>query len=401
MTNERSAATGAGPRRLLLDPGERVRVLVVDDSVVARRLVSEGLGDTREIEVVGVAASGQIALQKFDQLQPHVVTLDVEMPGLDGLETLRLLRQRNPALVVIMVSSITLTGAKVALEALHLGAADYLAKPQSSSRAESVERLRSDLVPKILQFFSWRSAGAVSGRPVAEAHAPAAAFTARPLAETSGREEGRALASSGWIPAKPPEVLAIGVSTGGPNALPELLSQLPGDYPLPVLIVQHMPPLFTKLLAVRLNSLSPLEVLEAEDGLPIKRGRVILARGDYHLRAERQGRQVVARLDQGPPENSCRPAVDVLFRSVAQVWGGASLAVVLTGMGCDGCAGARLIRSAGGAILVQDEASSVVWGMPGAVAREGLAHRIVPLSGMAAAVTEATLAGRSRWPAAS
>jgi two-component system chemotaxis response regulator CheB len=377
MTGFEPVSVHGGVRRRRLGPGERIRVLVVDDSVVARRMAAEAIEAEPRIEVVGVAATGAIALAKVEQHRPHVVTLDVEMPGMDGLETLGRLRTLAPDVVVIMLSSLTRAGAEVALAALDLGAADYLAKPSTGSREESLERLRAELIPKVMQFFSWE-AGVV--RAPASPALASPAVTADPARRT-------------------PEVLAIGVSTGGPNALPVVLSALPERFPLPVLIVQHMPPVFTRLLADRLNASSPLEVREAADGDEIRPGLALLAPGDFHLEAVREGGRAVARIHQGVPENSCRPAVDVLFRSVERVWGGAAAAVVLTGMGNDGLNGTRVLRGAGAVVIAQDEPTSVVWGMPGAVVREGLASAVVPLGEVAPAILASLAPGRFRWPA--
>ena len=333
-----------------------VRVLVVDDSVVVRKLVSDALASSPGIQVAGTASSGAIALAKLPQLNPDVITLDVEMPGLNGIQTLSEIRKLYPKLPVIMFSTLTERGAAVTLEALSLGASDYVTKPSNSeSLASALEQVRRELVTKIVSL-------ARRARPTTARPSPAALPATRTLSE------------------QPVHVLAIGTSTGGPNALAEVVPRLPGNFPIPVLVVQHMPPLFTRLLAERLNAQSPLSVQEAEAGAKLEPGQVWIARGDYHLTVAQQGRAVVLVLNQHPPENSCRPAVDVLFRSVAQVFGPNVLGVVMTGMGSDGARGAAYIREAGGEIFVQDEASSVVWGMPGAVVSSGVADKISPLS---------------------
>lgn len=340
------------PRRALA-AGDRIRVLVVDDSVVIRRALSHALSTDPLLEVVGVASSGELALQQLDQLNPDVVTLDVEMPGIGGLETLTRLRRRRPGLRIIMVSSLTQSGAAVTIDALSRGADDYIAKSQSSTSVETaLQSLAETLSPKIRQFF----------RLSAPAAAPAPSSPAnRSLCRTA-------------------EVLLIATSTGGPTALATVIPQLPADFPLPVLVVQHMPPVFTDLLAQRLNSQSPLQVLEAKDGLPVVPGQVLIAPGDFHLTTSREGRQVYARLHQGPHENGCRPAADVLFRSAHATWGGNALVLVMTGMGQDGLVGTRPLHAQGARIAAQDEASSVVWGMPGEVIRHGLADAVLPLS---------------------
>jgi two-component system chemotaxis response regulator CheB len=345
------------PARKSLAAGDRIRVLVVDDSVVIRRALSLALGADPCIEVVGVAASGEIALQLVDQLNPDVVTLDVEMPGMGGLETLTQLRLRRPGLRIIMVSSLTQSGASVTIEALSRGADDYVAKSQaSSSIPEAISSLGEALSPKVRQFFRLPLAAASPpATPPAAPHAP------RSLCRFT-------------------EVLLIAASTGGPTALAAVIPQLPADFPLPVLVVQHMPPVFTDLLAQRLDSQSPLQVLEAKDGMPVLPGQVLIAPGDFHLTAVREGAQVLARLNQLPTENGCRPSADVLFRSAHATWGGNALVLVMTGMGQDGLLGTRPLHAQGARIAAQDEASSVVWGMPGEIVRHNLADAVLPLS---------------------
>jgi two-component system, chemotaxis family, protein-glutamate methylesterase/glutaminase len=332
------------------------RVLIVDDSVVVRKLLSRALASSSEVEVVGTAASGSLALLKIPQLHPDLVTLDIEMPGMDGIQTLTEIRRRYPKLPVIMFSTLSERGAAITLEALSLGASDYMTKPTNSeSLADAMEQVRRELIAKIVSLARHHRSGST--------HPPIIATTARKK-PTHQRID----------------VLAIGSSTGGPNALAEFIPRLPEDFPVPVVIVQHMPPLFTRLLADRLNSRSKLKVHEAETGLTLTPGDVWIARGDYHMMLARKGAVVVLSLNQEPPENSCRPAVDVLFRSAVQAYGGCVLGVVMTGMGADGARGAAQIAEAGGQIVVQDEASSVVWGMPGAVISAGVADKICPLA---------------------
>jgi two-component system chemotaxis response regulator CheB len=351
-----------------------VRVLVVDDSVVVRRLVTRLLDEDPGIEVAGVAADGRRALAVLPQVDPDVVVLDVEMPELDGLATLAAIRERHPRVRVIMFSSLTERGAATTLEALALGASDYVTKPPALSPSDAVlDEVREQLVTKV------RVLGDRSERVRAGAGAPPGrrwpAGPARPPGTTP------AAAAPG---AERVEVVAVGCSTGGPNALGELLGGLPADFPVPVLIVQHMPPLFTRMLAERLDAGCPLTVAEAEPGAELRQGEVWLAPGGRHLLVERQAGVVRLATSQAPPENSCRPSVDVLFRSVAAAYGGAALGVVLTGMGRDGVAGSAALRAGGGRVLVQDKASSVVWGMPGLVAEAGMADQVLPLDRLAA-----------------
>lgn len=368
----------------MADPsGLPIKVLVVDDSVVVRRLVTRVLEEDPAVEVVGAAANGRIALAKIAQLEPDVVTLDIEMPELDGLATLAELRPRWPRLPVIMFSTLTERGAEATLEALSLGASDYVTKPTGlHNAAEAMATVQAELVPRIKALHGRR---VLSRMP----HSPAAAADATPAPAFPARKP----------PARPAnarvDVVAIGVSTGGPNALAELLPALPAGFPVPVVIVQHMPPVFTRMLANRLDGRCAMRVIEAEGGELLMPGRVHIAAGGQHLTLVRQSTSVVTVASDDPPENSCRPAVDVLFRSVAALYGPSVLSVVLTGMGQDGLRGAESIRVAGGQVLAQDEASSVVWGMPGFVARAGLADAVLPLDALAAEISRRVAIGRS------
>jgi two-component system chemotaxis response regulator CheB len=358
-----------------------ISVLVVDDSVVVRRLVAEVLNSDQDIDVVGTAPNGQIALAKIPQLNPDVISLDVEMPVMDGLETLRELRKNFPDLPVIMFSTLTDRGAAATLEALELGAQDYVTKPANVGSVQaSMASVREQLVPKIKALHRHSPRGRADALlPRQTGWAPAAAGSPAPSTVLRAVE-----------PTQPVDVVLLGVSTGGPDALATVLPALPATFPVPVLVVQHMPPTFTRLLAQRLDGRSALEVREAQDGDVVRPGQVLVAPGDFHLRLLRGGRGVVARLDQGTPENFCRPSVDVLFRSAAQVYGASCLAVVLTGMGTDGARGSGDIVAAGGQVVAQDQATSVVWGMPGAVAQAGLASELLPLSDVASALERRT-----------
>ncbi|BBD61311.1 protein-glutamate methylesterase CheB [Nostoc sp. HK-01] len=344
----------------------KIRVLVVDDAVLVRSRVSKILSSDPQIEVVGVAANGRIALAKIPQVNPDVVLLDVEMPEMNGLETLAALRPIYPHLPVIMFSTSTHAGATATIEALSLGASDYATKPSNLGSVEAAnQHIRQELIPKIKLF----GAGIPAVSPL---NAMIANAVVLPIPKKTA----------------PADVVAIGVSTGGPNALATLLSEIPADFSVPILIVQHMPPMFTKLLAERLSSKCQIPVEEAVAGVPLKAGKAWLAPGDFHLIVQREGNQVCLAVHQAPPENSCRPSVDVLLRSVAQVYGAGAIAVILTGMGQDGLHGCQCIREVGGQVLAQDEASSVVWGMPGFVVNAGLADRIVPLEQMAGEIMQ-------------
>lgn len=351
-----------------------VRVLVVDDSVVVRKLLSEALASVPELELAGTASNGAIALAKIPQLNPDVITLDIEMPGLNGIETLKEIRRLYPSLPVIMFSTLTEQGAAITLEALSLGASDYMTKPTNSpSLASAMGQIRRELTDKVLS---------LSGR--GRGQLPRVVEHAR-----------RRKSMTSQI-----EILAIGTSTGGPKALAELIPRLPSGFPVPVVVVQHMPPLFTRLLAERLDSQSQVRVNEGEAGCALEPGQVWIAPGNHHMTVTRKGTRPVLDLNQGAPENSCRPAVDVLFRSVAHVYGPNALAVVMTGMGADGARGAAEIHEAGGEVFVQDEATSVVWGMPGAVASAGLADKICPLQKISEEVTRRITGHRVQTSAA-
>jgi two-component system chemotaxis response regulator CheB len=350
----------------LLQPGERIRVMVVDDSVVIRRLVTMALENDPMVEVAGTASNGAIGLQRIPQFNPDVITLDIEMPDMDGLEMLRRVRREFPQVRVIMFSTLTERGAAKTLEALTLGADDYVTKVSNEGSLDrSMARLREEMIPKIKQFFRWAAPSTAATQPKAGCTSMA----------PSVRKETPGLQSTKVSP----RVVVIGVSTGGPSALGIVLPKLPANFPLPVLLVQHMPPLFTRLLADRLNATCQLPVEEATHGRLVEPGRILVAPGDFHMKVGSNNGAISVYLDQSPRQNSCRPAVDALFASTGEVYGGAAIAVILTGMGQDGLRGAEILRTQGASILAQDEASSVVWGMPGAVVNAGLADRVLPL----------------------
>ncbi len=359
-------------------PSRRTRILIVDDSAVMRSLLRAVISADPALEIAGTAAEGESALFAIDTLRPDLVLLDVEMPVMDGLVTLKTIRSQDNRVPVIMCSSLTQRGARVTIEALASGASDCVAKPSGqASREAALTALAQDLLPKI-QALTCASAR----QPVLAPHPALIVPIALPRAH--------AVSSV-------PTVLVIGVSTGGPAALDVLLPALPESFPLPVLIVQHMPELFTGLLAKRLDQLCSLRAREAREGDAVLPGRISFARGNWHMEiisGSRASMPPTLHLHQGPPENHCRPAVDVLFRSAAAVYGSGVLAVVLTGMGSDGLAGSRIVRAQGGAVLAQDQATSAVWGMPAAVANAGLVQRVLPLNAIAPEILR--LAGRTR-----
>ena len=368
-----------------------IRVLVVDDSVVVRRLVSEALSHAPGIEVVGVAANGRLALAKVAQLRPDAVTMDIEMPEMNGIEAVRELRATGYRMPIIMFSTLTERGAAATLDALAAGATDYVPKPSNAgSLQESMTRVADELVPRLRSLVP--VPGAVAGvSRTRRLGAPAAPSATGPLVAPHRVPTTR--------PAPAPHasrLVVMGSSTGGPEALSRVLSALTGPPSVPVLVVQHMPPVFTRQLAARLDRLGPATVSEAAGGELLEAGHVYVAPGDRHLQVRRSGTRLETVLTDDPPENYCRPAVDVLFRSAVRAVGGDLVAVVLTGMGSDGRTGCSDVVEAGGTVIVQDEPTSVVWGMPGSVAGAGLAHQVVPITQVAPAVERALQAGGAR-----
>ena len=390
------------------------RVLVVDDSVVIRKILTEILAADPLIDVAGTASNGAMALRKLSQAKPDLVTLDIEMPEMDGLETLRNIRRDYPRLPVIMFSSLTHKGASATLDALSLGASDYITKPANvASVTAGMDAIREQMIPKIYALCRLgaarpltrpavslvRDVRAVPSRPSAEE--PTLRSTISGLAAQAAPTPPASLATSGSVMARRParqrrvDAVVIGSSTGGPNALAVLWSGLLSTLAIPVLVVQHMPPMFTTLLAERLTRIGTVNTREAVHDGAVTPGACWLAPGDHHMLVERSQTGDCVRLNQAAPESSCRPAVDPLFRSAARLYGPGVLAVVLTGMGSDGRLGAEAVRAAGGQVIVQDEASSVVWGMPGTIANAGLADAVVPLERIAAEINQRAAVGRS------
>lgn len=334
-----------------------------------RALLRMTLAACADLELAGEAVDGMAGLEAVERLKPDLVLLDIEMPRMDGLEALEQIRARRFPVKVVMCSTLTRRGAGITLEALARGAEDYVAKPSTQCGArEGIEALRGELLPKIRALFA--------------SHAGYSGIARRPLWSPP---PGMRTAATGTA-AGTGGVLVVGSSTGGPAALDRFLPALPADFPLPVLIAQHMPSIFTALLAERLNGLCGFAVREALGGETVERGTAYVARGDRHMQAVGSAAHCALHLAQTAPEEHCRPSVDVLFRSAAMVYGAATLAVVLTGMGSDGLEGCQAIHSTGGRVLVQDRETSAVWGMPGSVARAGLADGILPLNELAAEV---------------
>lgn len=339
-------------------PVAPIRVLLADDSATVRHQIARWLAEESDLDLVATAMNGRQAVERAEAKRPDVVLLDVEMPEMDGLEALRRIRAQDPRVPVIMFSAHTSRGGMTTLDALAAGASDYVLKPGSGTA--SADQVRAQLLEKIRRLHER-----------ATRRGPA-----RPAPATDLRAARRERI----------DVLAVGSSTGGPSALETIFRELPPNLPFPILVVQHMPPLFTKSLAERLAKVSGLPVREATPDALAKPGTAWIAPGDWHMRVRPTPGGYALALDQERPENSCRPSVDVLFRSVAASCGRNALAVVLTGMGQDGLLGARAIVDAGGEVMAQDEASSVVWGMPGAVVNAGLASRIATPAQLAAEI---------------
>lgn len=350
------------------------RVLLIDDGAVVRSALSLALAKDPDLEVSGTAANGRIALAKFSILQPDIVLLDFEMSEMDALATVRELRKKDAHVPIIMFSNLTEHGAAVTLEALSLGVTDYVTKPGRADMAATLDAISRELIPKVR----------------ALCHLPEV-HNKLILAVKPKTQAPPATASRSPRLRSPVQIVAIGVSTGGPDALARVLPSLPASFPVPVVIAQHMPRIFTSLLASRLSAKSSLPVRECVSGEPLRPGCAVIAPGDFHMVLSQEDGCLHLRTHQGPKENFCRPSVDVLFHSVARTFGAHALAVVLTGMGQDGLKGCEALHGLGAQIYVQDEASSVVWGMPGLVARSGLADKILPLDQMGAAIVRATV----------
>lgn len=357
---------------------EKIRVMIVDDSAVVRGLTKRLLESDSAIEVVVSVSNGELAVKAAGQNEIDVVVLDIEMPTMDGITALPLILKARPKTRVIMSSTLTTRNAEISLKALRLGAADYIPKPSSASELSS-EDFRKDLLEKVhvlgksrqrARGITPRSTAAVIGTPESKAASTVSS-------EITLRAAGRIA----------PDILAIGSSTGGPQALFEVFKDFPSNWNLPIVITQHMPATFTKILADHLSTVSKRPCIEAKGGEVITNGHVYVAPGDYHMLLERKGTDVVTRLTQTPQENFCRPSVDPMMRSMVEVYGARILALILTGMGKDGLNGCEAIVAAGGTVIAQDEETSVVWGMPGAVATHGVCSAVLPLNRIASHIT--------------
>lgn len=353
----------------------RIRVLIVDDSVVARLLLQELIREEPTLVVVGAESSAQAALDKFNLSRPDVVILDVEMPGMSGVEMVSAIRARDLRLPIIMFSAYTADGAAVTIEALSRGASDFVTKPSQTASVDlAMNLVREQLLSKIKALANVRH---------------------RTLSAPKNAEDpSSGSISVNSIKRSVIELVCFAASTGGPEVLETVLSALPVNFPVPIAIVQHMPPFFTKQLANRLAEKCAIRVREAQSGETLEPGTALIAPGDFHLLVRRRDARCFAITNSDPSENSCRPSADVLFRSAAEAFGNQTLAVVFTGMGQDGLKGCEAVKNAGGRIVIQDEATSVIWGMAGAVSRAGFASRTLPIEKIAADIVRRVQEGR-------
>jgi two-component system chemotaxis response regulator CheB len=352
-----------------------LRLLVIDDSALYRQLVRNTLREIPGVDVVGIAKSGQEALTLIDELDPDLLTLDVQMPVVDGIEVLRVLKTKRSRARAIMLSSLTANGAQTTTDALLEGAFDFIHKPSGADASANRQTLLSELTEKITAFRL---------TPVLRrGHGVAPTISAPRTPHTAvHRAPGGADATTPRC-----DAVVIGTSTGGPVALSEVLPALPGDFPAPILIVQHMPPQYTQSLANRLNERSEIEVVEGAEGMSVASGFAYIAPGGRHMKVERRAGRIVIGITSDPPENSCRPAADYLFRSAAEVYGAKLMAVIMTGMGRDGTEGCRVVKQRGGHVITQDADGCAVFGMPKAVADALLSDETLPLGRIADGLT--------------
>lgn len=357
-------------------PSGAIRVLVVDDSAVVRGLVTRWIKEEPGFDLAGVATNGNEAVTMAGALKPDVMILDVEMPELDGVGAIPKVLAAAPGVRILMASTLTQRNAEITIRCLSLGAADYVPKPETG-RISAAADFKRDLIMRVRALGQRRRPGAPPPRPTMSGPAAGAAPISRPTASTASTPGGAGKLRPPLR--KPADVLVIGSSTGGPQALNKVIAAIGPRVRVPVLIVQHMPAMFTAILAEHLGKLSRAPVAEAKDGMPIRPGSIYIAPGDFHMRLQRRHGALVAALDQGPAINFCRPAVDPLFQSAAEIFGPGVLGAVLTGMGADGRKGSEAIVERGGAVIAQDEATSVVWGMPGAVTTAGLVCAVKPI----------------------
>jgi two-component system, chemotaxis family, protein-glutamate methylesterase/glutaminase len=359
---------------------ERIRVMVVDDSVVIRGMISRWIDAEVDMKVVASLRTGLDAVNQLERINPDVAVLDIEMPELDGISALPQLLAKKRDLIIIMASTLTRRNAEISFKALSLGASDYIPKPESTREAAAADIFHHDLIQKIRHLGAKLRRSSIASPPLAPAHDHARG----PLAKPAAAPQAQTALVRRPFSMQSPRVLLIGSSTGGPQALMNLVTDIgPVIDRFPVLITQHMPPTFTTILAEHLARSSRRPAHEAVDGEIIKPGRIYLAPGGRHMKVGRHGNEAHIVLDDGAPVNFCKPAVDPLFTSAIDVWHGGIMSVILTGMGSDGMRGGREIVAAGGSVIAQDEATSVVWGMPGAAANAGICAAVLPLNQIA------------------
>lgn len=363
---------------MAIAPRKPLRVLVVDDTIFYRKIVSDVIAEIPGVDVVGSAHNGKAALSKIRSLKPDLLTLDIEMPEMTGLEVLQHLRKQSSKVGAIMLSTLTQEGGAMTMRALELGAFDFIPKPQSGTMASNKKVIKETLGPMITAFA--RSVRRLPTRPAGRPAAPKGPLPKRPSAAAAPRTAsltgGRRNRS---------EIIAIGISTGGPNALANMLPHLPGDIGVPVVIVQHMPPVFTQSLASSLDKKCALSVREASNGEALKPNTVYIAPGGKQMKivAGADGRTRILRITNDPPENSCKPSVDYLFRSVADHYVGRATGVIMTGMGSDGTKGLRQMKRNGAVVIAQDQPSCVVYGMPKEPTETGIVDVVAPLARIA------------------
>lgn len=363
------------------------KVMIVDDSAVIRGFFRRLMEPDDAIEVVAAVGNGQSAVDTLQRSLVDVIVLDIEMPVMDGMTALPKLLEVDPSVKIIMASTLTVANADVSLQALSMGATDYVAKPTSTAELHSADAFQRELIEKIKAL-----GGARRGQPATVAHT-APKKTARASDAPARPATKGAAITLRKSPSAPASVLAIGSSTGGPQALLEVLGGLKDDFNLPILITQHMPATFTGILAQHITKATGRDSQEAKDGEVVSPGRIYVAPGDFHMALEAKGSDIVIRLNQGAPVNFCRPAVDVMLGSMAAIYGKHLLTVILTGMGQDGLVGGQAVIEAGGVVIAQDEATSVVWGMPGSVANAGICSAVLPIKELAGKIGE--FSGRS------
>ena len=368
--------------------GGPYRVMVVDDSAVIRGLITRWLDQDPSIKVVGSASNGAMAIQSLERYDPEIVVLDIEMPIMNGLEALPKILALKPDVQVLMASTLTTRNAKISLEALGLGAADYVPKPETNRGVTTSEAFQKDLISKVINLAATkrRQLGRAALAPMA------GSLVSKDLHPSTKKASLNVLRKASMVK---PKILVVGSSTGGPQALLKFLSGLkPSEIQIPIIITQHMPASFTGILATHLTNSTSFEVKEGQDGMVIEKGKIYIAPGDYHMTVHKRSGSLQLALNQDEKENFCRPSVDVMFRSALKEFGSACLAVILTGMGRDGLKGSTQLVEAGGNLIAQDENSSIVWGMPGVVSEAGLCCSILPIEQIAQKVTRLTVGGR-------